>query len=169
MINWKTIFISTFFIFSSTIIYAIDTTSDIKGSVADSSGAAVSGVNVLITYEATNTSKTVVTDSDGNFYALNLKAGGPYTVSSGASKVSDVYLALGKTANIKLTTVEAGSIDEVVVTASRSNVVETTSGPSYVFTSTDLARTAAYDRDIKEVLAQHPSIYINEGNEKSMQ
>ena len=168
MINWKTIFISTFFIFSSTI-YAIDTTSDIKGSVADSSGAAVSGVNVVITYEATNTSKTVVTDSDGNFYALNLKAGGPYTVSSGASKVSDVYLALGKTANVKLTTVEAGSIDEVVVTASRSNVVETTSGPSYVFTSTDLARTAAYDRDIKEVLAQHPSIYINEGNEKSMQ
>ena len=168
MNHWKKFVLSSALVFS-TSAFAIDTTSDIKGSVADQSGNSIANAEVTITYEATNTSKTVSTDANGNFYALNLKAGGPYTVSSGASKVSDVTLAIGKTANIKLVVSTSGSIEDVVVTATRLNVVETTSGPSYVFTSTDLANAAAYDRDIKEVLAQHPSIYINEADNKAMQ
>tara|TARA_B100000963_G_scaffold93621_1_gene80589 strand:+ start:6032 stop:9106 length:3075 start_codon:yes stop_codon:yes gene_type:complete len=167
MNHWKKFFVSTFLIFSSSA-FAIDTTSDVKGSVVDQNGNSISGAEVTVTYEATQSSKTVITDSDGNFYVLNLKAGGPYSISSGASRVSDVFLAIGKTANVRLN-VSSVAVEEVVVTATRSNVVETTSGPSFVFTSVDLANAAAYDRDIKEVLAQHPSIYINDGNEKSMQ
>ena len=159
---------SVFFLFTSSV-FANSTTSDIKGSVVDGSGDGLSGAEVTVTYEATNTSKTVIADADGNFYAANLKPGGPYTVASGNSKISDVYLTLGKTTNISLTLISSASIEEVVVTAARENTVETTSGPSYVFSSADFANAASYDRDIKEVLAKHPTIYINDADNKAMQ
>jgi outer membrane receptor for ferrienterochelin and colicin len=164
----KQLSLSVFFIFSSSA-FAVTTTSDIKGSLVDENGKALSGVEVTVTYEATDTVKLVTTDENGNFYAANLKAGGPYTIASGRSKVSDVFLSIGKTSNIRLTLSSSSSVEDVVVTASRLNVVDTTSGPSYVFSSADLANAAAYDRDIKEVLAQHPSIYINEADNKAMQ
>jgi hypothetical protein len=168
MNNFKKFTLSVFFVFASSLT-ANSTTSDIKGTVVDGSGNGLSGAEVTVTYDATSTSKTLVTDDNGNFYAVNLKAGGPYTVASGRSKVADVYLTIGKTTNIKLTVVSSASIEDVVVTASKANTVQTTSGPSYVFTSADLANTAAYDRDIKEVLAQHPSIYINPADNKALQ
>ena len=168
MNNFKKFTLSVFFVFASSIT-ANTTTSDIKGTVVDGSGNGLSGAEVTVTYDATNTSKTVVTDDNGNFYAVNLKAGGPYTVASGRSKVADVYLTIGKTTNIQLTVVSSAAIEDVVVTASKANTVQATAGPSYVFTSADLANTAAYDRDIKEVLAQHPSIYINPADNKAMQ
>jgi hypothetical protein len=86
MNNLKKFTVSVFFLFTSSI-FANSTTSDIKGSVVDGSGDGLSGAEVTVTYEATNTSKTVVADANGNFYAANLKPGGPYTVSSGMSKV----------------------------------------------------------------------------------
>lgn len=168
MNNLKKLTLSLFLVFSSSA-FSNSTTSDIKGNLVDENGKALSGAEVTVTYEATNTTKTVITDENGNFYAVNLKAGGPYTIASGRSQVSDVFLSLGKTANVKLTLSSSSSVEDVVVTASRLNVVDTTSGPSYVFSSADLANAAAYDRDIKEVLAQHPSIYINEADNKAMQ
>ena len=168
MNNLKKFTVSVFFLFTSSV-FANSTTSDIKGSVVDGSGDGLSGAEVTVTYEATKTSKTVVADANGNFYAANLKPGGPYTVSSGMSKVSEVFLTIGKTTNVSLTVASGGTVEDLIVTASRLNTVETTAGPSYVFTSADLNNTAAYDRDIKEVLAQHPSIYINGANNKSMQ
>ena len=168
MNKFKQFSLSIFLIFSSSA-FAVTTTSDIKGSLVDENGNALSGVEVTVTYEATDTSKSLITDENGNFYAANLKAGGPYTIASGRSELSDVFLSIGKTSNIKLTLSSSSSVEDVVVTASRLNVVDTTSGPSFVFSSADLANAAAYDRDIKEVLAQHPSIYINEADNKAMQ
>ena len=168
MNNFKKLTLSVFFIFTSSV-FANSTTSNIKGSVEDASGTGISGAQVTVTNEVNNISKTVAADANGNFYFLNLKPGGPYTVSSDRSKVSDVFLSIGKTTNVSLVIESGGTIEDLVVTASRLNTVETTSGPSYVFTSLDLANTAAYDRDIKEVLAQHPSIYINPDDNKAMQ
>ena len=64
-----------------------------------------------------------------------------------------MFLSIGKTSNRELALSSSSSVEDVVVTASRWNVVDTTSGPSFVFSSADLANAAAYDRDIKEVLA----------------
>ena len=108
MNNLKNLQLSVFFVFASSI-FANSTTSDIKGTVVDGSGNGLSGAEVTVTYEATNTSKTVVTDDNGNFYAANLKPGGPYTVSSGRSKVADVFLTIGKTTNVSLTVASGAS------------------------------------------------------------
>ena len=86
MNNFKKFTLSVFFVFATSIT-ANTTTSDIKGTVVDGSGNGLSGAEVTVTYDATNTSKTVVTDDNGNFYAVNLKAGGPYTVASGDQKL----------------------------------------------------------------------------------
>jgi hypothetical protein len=49
-----------------------------------------------VTYEATNSVKTVSTNENGDFYAANLKAGGPYTIAAGNSKLSDIFLSIGR-------------------------------------------------------------------------
>src|SRR3569833_3910583 len=53
----------------------------VVGSVLDKSGAAVSGAQIAVTNEATNTTQTVVTDSAGAYTVTNLIPG-RYTVTS---------------------------------------------------------------------------------------
>ena len=51
MNHWKKFVLSSALVFS-TSAFAIDTTSDIKGSVADQSGNSIANAEVTITYEA---------------------------------------------------------------------------------------------------------------------
>jgi len=58
-------------------------TSDITGTVTDSSGSPISGANVSVTYTPTNSSSVKTTDTNGRFFAGGLKPGGPYDVVIG--------------------------------------------------------------------------------------
>src|ERR1017187_1530924 len=53
----------------------------ILGTVTDASGAVVPQAKIVITNQGENTSRNVSTDVQGNFEALNLKAGS-YTVTA---------------------------------------------------------------------------------------
>ena len=70
--------ISLLSILISPIILAQELTSDITGSVTSANGS-VSGAQVEITYEPTNTVVTRTTDSSGKYFAGGLRPGGPYT------------------------------------------------------------------------------------------
>ena len=71
MNNLKKLTLSLFLVFSSSA-FSNSTTSDIKGNLVDENGKALSGAEVTVTYEATNTTKTVITDENGNFYASDI-------------------------------------------------------------------------------------------------
>ena len=71
-------------IFISPILIAQELTSDITGSVSSANGA-VSGAQVEITYEPTNTGVTRVTDASGRYSAGGLRPGGPYTIKVSAA------------------------------------------------------------------------------------
>ncbi|HEY8460015.1 MAG TPA: carboxypeptidase-like regulatory domain-containing protein, partial [Blastocatellia bacterium] len=92
-------------------------TGRISGAVTDVNGAAVPGVTVKITNEATQQSRSVTTDSSGFYVATNLPVGS-YTVTiehQGFKKATKTGYSL--VADGRLTVdfaLEAGSVTESV-------------------------------------------------------
>ena len=98
-----------------------------------------------------------------------LKVGGPYRVrlSDGseytAQTVEDLFLTLGTSSTVNLTAQAAGSIEEIVVTASQiSSMIKT--GASSLYGSDDLANMPSIGRDVKSTIQQDPSIWIDPAN-----
>jgi len=106
--------------------FAQVTTSNIKGLVQDNEGQALFGANVVAIHTPTGTKYGAITNIEGRYNLLNLRVGGPYTITISyvgfQEKVfSDIYLTLGKTENINHQMVEGGGqLDEVVITGSSS-------------------------------------------------
>ena len=117
--------------FSSSLL-AQTITGRISGAVTDSSGAAVPGVTVKITNEATQQPRSATTDPNGFYVATNLPVGN-YTVTvehqgfKKATKTGYNLVADGRlTVDFAL---EAGAVTETVeVVASTGETVNSTSG-----------------------------------------
>lgn len=70
-----------FLVFLGAEISAQVTTSNIRGKVMDDQGLALMGADVIAIHTPTGTKYGVITNSDGRFNMLNLRVGGPYTVT----------------------------------------------------------------------------------------
>ena len=87
------------------------------GKITDKTGAAMTGVEVNVTNEATNTSLRVSTDDAGAFTAVNLIPGS-YTVSASLKGFKSVtfrnfVLQVGQSARLDMT-MELGSVEQTV-------------------------------------------------------
>ena len=106
--------------------YAQVTTSNIKGLIQDEEGQPLPGANVVAIHTPTGTKYGAISNFEGRYNLLNLRVGGPYTVTityvGYTEKVfSDIYLTLGKTENIDhQMTPGDEALDTVVITASSS-------------------------------------------------
>ncbi len=107
---------------SVTLAMAQVTTSNIKGLILDESAQPLPGANIVVIHTPTGTKDGAATNIDGRFNLLNLRVGGPYSITVSyigykAQTFNDVYLDLGKTLSLDLT-LEADSeqLDAVVVT-----------------------------------------------------
>lgn len=163
----------TFMIFSSLIVSA-DTTSNLRGKVIDSSGDIVANADIVLTYGPTNTSQSVSTGDDGNFAMLNLQLGGPYLVkatSGGASgSIEDLFLALGKDSKVVISIGTTTEMDEmVVIGANLSSSSLLATGPSVYYGLEALEGAASSERDIKDLLATHPRLSLDEGYARGIQ
>lgn len=102
--------------------FAQVTTSSIKGIVLDSNNEAFVGANVIALHTPSGTKTGAVTNMDGRFSLLNLRVGGPYTVTVSyvgykTITIDEVYLSLGKTHNADFTMEEdAQELEAVVIT-----------------------------------------------------
>ena len=73
--------------------FAQELTSDITGVVVSTSGNAVSGASVSVTYDPTNSTVNRSTNANGRFNVGGLKPGGPYTVKvSSGSYLSLIHI-----------------------------------------------------------------------------
>lgn len=98
------------------------TTSNIKGLVLDENSQPLLGANVVAVHTPTGTKYGAAANFDGRFNLLNLRVGGPYTITISYvgykdQTFNDVFLTLGKTQNIDVTmTPDSEQLDAVVIT-----------------------------------------------------
>jgi hypothetical protein len=139
---------------------AQETTSSIQGNVT-ANGAPVAGATVQITHVPSGTRSTATTNQDGNFSALGLRIGGPFTVAVTApgytnAQITDVNTVIGQPFNLPVELTEEGG-QEIVVTASSIRGARTVSqGPVTLLTSNDIAKIATINRDIRDLSRRDP-------------
>ncbi|MBX2828813.1 MAG: carboxypeptidase regulatory-like domain-containing protein [Flavobacteriaceae bacterium] len=104
------------------------TTSNIKGLITDADGQPFDGANIVAVHTPSGTTYGAISNFDGRFNLLNMRVGGPYTITVTyvgykGQTYEDVYLTLGKTENMKVTMVEdAQELEAVVITGTNNNV-----------------------------------------------
>src|SRR5947208_1140370 len=123
--KWK---LAAVLIFAPAALLAQSTFGTILGTVTDSSGAVVPQAKIVITSESENTSRIALTDSLGNYEALNLKAG-VYTVATEASgfksvKAAQLELNARQTLRVDVK-LEVGQVSETVNVTAAAPVVTT--------------------------------------------
>jgi hypothetical protein len=101
----------------------------IRGTVADSTGAVLPGVTVIVTNVDTKVMQTAVSDGEGRFTVLYLNPG-PYSVSaelSGFKKfvLKEIRVGIGDAARVDAV-LEAGGISETIQVVSQTSLLNTT-------------------------------------------
>ncbi|MCF6329157.1 MAG: TonB-dependent receptor, partial [Henriciella sp.] len=143
------------------------TTSNIRGQVADISGAPVAGATVTITDTRTGRVSTAVTSNSGTYSARSLRVGGPYTISvetaAGAAISNNVFLQVNDTFSGDLTIVEARTLDTVTVTATAGDGTLAT-GPRSSFGLETIESLPTISRDIRDIARLDPLVTVDETN-----
>ncbi len=143
------------------------TTSNIRGQVVDTSGAAVSGATVTITDTRTGQTKTATTNASGVYSSRSLRVGGPYRISvetaSGAAISNNVFLQVNETFPGDLILAEARTLDTVTVTGSVGDGSLAT-GPRSTFGLETIESLPTISRDIRDIARLDPLVTVDETN-----
>jgi hypothetical protein len=153
--------------------YAQETTSSIRGNIYRTDGTPAAGAAVRVTDTRTGNSRTATTSATGQFSMSGLRVGGPYTVQVDASGmapqvITDVNLDLGDTYTFSVA-LTSEQMDEITVTASALQTVQVALGPSATFSLADLQDAPAINRNINDVIAIDPRIYVDEAFNDAVQ
>ncbi|MCH8836892.1 MAG: carboxypeptidase regulatory-like domain-containing protein, partial [Candidatus Marinimicrobia bacterium] len=136
------------------------TTAELSGIITASDGSPLPGANVVLVHEPSGTQYGAVGRESGNYDIINLKVGGPYSITVSyigyeTQTQSDIYLNLGvgtdlhftlSTEAIALERVEVVGIVSDVLNADRTGAATTVSGetvtmmPSIKRSTRDLTR-----------------------------
>src|SRR5215831_10334046 len=148
------------------------------GTVTDESGAIVPHAKITITNQGENVSHEIMTDAQGAFEALNLKAG-TYTVTAEAAgfkafKSSNLDLAARQTLRVNVT-LQVGAVQETVSVEGAAPVIATDSAAiSASFHSQEVLQLPANYRGAGStspyaLLAYQTGIQSDNGNGFSLQ
>lgn len=105
------------------------TTAEISGVILDQDNVPLPGANVTAVHTPTGTQYGTVTNFDGAFNLLNLRVGGPYTVTVSyvgfqTAVLEGINLNLGQTYNIEISLLaDATELEAVVINASKNEVI----------------------------------------------
>ncbi len=113
------------------LLSAQSTFGTILGTVIDKTGSVVPKVKMVVTNRGENHSRTLFTDNQGNFEALNLKAG-HYTVTAEAAgfrifRADDLELDARQTMRLNIA-LELGQVAEAVTVGAAAPVISTDTG-----------------------------------------
>src|SRR5690606_2986710 len=152
---------------------AQETTSSIRGTITRPDGSPAAGANVRVVDTRTGSSQAGTTSATGQFTMRGLRVGGPYRISVDAEgfapqSITDVYLELGDTYTFSLS-LSAEQIDEITVTASALRSEMVALGPSTTFSLADLQSAPAINRNINDLIAIDPRVYVDEAFADSVQ
>ena len=143
------------------------TTGVIDATVVDTSGAVLPGVDVEVRNVDTNQARSLTTDRDGRFVALQLPSG-RYTVTlklAGFATVvqENVVASVGET--VRLTsTMKVSGIAETVTVSTVSPAVETTrTAASSTLNQTTIESTPILGRKFEDLLTLTPGVSVVQG------
>ena len=160
--------LSLFSLFFSPFLLSQELTSDITGSVSSDSGV-ISGAEVKITFEPTNTVVTKTTDANGKYFAGGLRPGGPYKiVVSAPGLMSDsvtTALVIGDTAKISFVLKSLAVSEDVVVVGQRLSTNDAIGYTSSINAET-IQETPTITRDIKDLVRLNPLVALDDAEEE---
>nr|WP_321353687.1 carboxypeptidase regulatory-like domain-containing protein [uncultured Draconibacterium sp.] len=161
MIRKISFLLVAFIVFSATIIQAQVTTSSMSGRVTDAEGAVI-GATVVATHTPSGTTYGTVTNVEGRFNLNGMRVGGPYTVKVtfigyGAFTQNNITLSLGENyvVNVALTE-ETLSLDEVLVTATRTKFSNEKTGAVTNITNDQIDNLPTVTRSIMDITRLSP-------------
>ena len=142
------------------------TTGSLTGVVKDAQGGVLPGATVTAVHDPTGTSYETVTEADGTFSVLNVRVGGPYTVTVAlpgfkSLTQSGVVAKLGESTNIPVQLQLQTLTETVEVRADAASAIFT---PSHAGTGTSIAPEAIQElptisRSITDLVRTSP--YVN--------
>ena len=106
------------------------TTGTISGSVVDTQGGVLPGATVVAVHTPTGTSYETVTQADGRFTLLNVRVGGPYTVTVKMAgfkdeATKDINVALGEERAISVK-LKLANVTELVQVVAEAQMIDPT-------------------------------------------
>lgn len=145
----------------ATVMQAQVTTSSMSGRVTDADGPVI-GATVIATHQSSGTTYGTVTNMEGRFNLNGMRVGGPYSVEIsyigyGTNTTDNITLSLGE--NYVLNAVlseEATSLDEVVVTATRTKFSTEKTGAVTNITNSQIVNLPTVSRSIMDVTRLSP-------------
>lgn len=168
-INWLVISLLVG-LMAASVSYAQNTASAIRGTVADSEGNVLSGATVVVKHIPTGSTKTMTTNSSGNYQARGLRVGGPYTVTISnpgfnGGVQEDIYITLGEVKNVDVAiAAESFDIEEVVVFGSVTQSVFSADnmGSGSAISQETLENSPTISRDVTDFLRLDSRINVGE-------
>ncbi len=161
MIKKISFLIVALIITSAAIIQAQVTTSSMSGSVTDAEGPVV-GATVIATHTPSGTTYGTVTNKEGRFNLNGMRVGGPYTVKItfigyGTFTQNNITLSLGENyvMNVVLSE-ETTSLDEVLVTATRTKFSNEKTGAVTNITNSQIENLPTVSRSITDITRLSP-------------
>jgi hypothetical protein len=143
------------------------TTGTIEGVVVDASGAVLPGVDVDARNVDTNFTRSVVTDRDGRFVALQLPPG-RYTVTltlAGFARLvqEDIVLTVGESVRLNPTMKVSGVAETVTVTTQSATVDATRTASASTLDQRTIETTPILGRKFEDLLTLTPGVSIVQG------
>ena len=137
------------------------TTGEINGSVQDSSGEGLPGVTVTATNVATGLTRTVYTETGGQ-YSISQLPPGTYRVTAelaglGSAQRDNVRVLLGQAANVRVI-LNPSVAEEITVTAETPLVDTTQSGTTEAVTEAQIDNLPILGRDFKDLVSLTPGV-----------
>src|SRR5437588_3033034 len=143
------------------------TTAVIDGTVVDASGAVLPGVEVEIRNADTNLTRTLTTDREGRFVALQLPPG-RYTITlklSGFATVvqEGVVVTVGETVRLSPTMKVSGIAETVTVTSVSPAVDTARTAAASTLDQTTIESTPILGRKFEDLLTLTPGVSVVQG------
>src|SRR6267378_6402433 len=142
------------------------TSGTIQGTVLDANGAAMPGANVEVKNTETNFSRSLTTDDDGRFAALQLPPG-RYTVTVtkqgfATLVVEKADLTVGQAMNLPLS-MKVSSVQETVTITATPTVDTLKTESSTTLNETAVSNTPILGRKFEDLLTLTPGVSISQG------
>lgn len=161
MLRKTKLVILSILLMSVSLLNAQVTTSSMSGSVTDAEGPVI-GAAVIATHTPSGTTYRAATNTEGRYNINGMRVGGPYTVEIsfigyGTSTTNNITLSLGE--NYPLNVVlseESTSLDEVVVSATRTKFTTEKTGAVTNITNNQIVNLPTVNRSIMDVTRLSP-------------